>query len=149
MGGEAYWYFEKYDSDLSAVLDVLREREFRAGRYNPVIAFPGRLFPLGPTSPSPGARHASIEEALADSAEDGTRSILDLFQIADEPDFCTVSPLPEELLEQLYGTARPTRAMIEQNNDFFESIERGQGVYIILYKDGKPDEILFAGYSFD
>jgi hypothetical protein len=33
--------------------------------------------------------------------------------------------------------------------DFMEEVERGQGVYIILYRDGQPDEICFAGYSFD
>jgi hypothetical protein len=39
--------------------------------------------------------------------------------------------------------------MVEANMDFMEEIERGHGVYIILYLDGKPDEICFAGYSFD
>ena len=39
--------------------------------------------------------------------------------------------------------------MIEQHMDFYEDIERGQGVYIIAYKDGKPSELFFGGYSFD
>jgi hypothetical protein len=72
-----------------------------------------------------------------------------LFQIADEPDFCTASPISAKTLKRLYGTAQPTRAMVEQNTDNFYEIERGHGVYIILYKDGNPDEIFFAGYSFD
>ena len=29
--------------------------------------------------------------------------------------------------------------------DFFEDMERGQGIYLIAYKNGKPDEIFFAG----
>jgi hypothetical protein len=33
--------------------------------------------------------------------------------------------------------------------DFFEEIERGHGIYIIVYKDMGPDEIFFAGYSYD
>ena len=33
--------------------------------------------------------------------------------------------------------------------DFFEDLERGHCVYIVAYKNGAPDEILFAGYSFD
>jgi hypothetical protein len=33
--------------------------------------------------------------------------------------------------------------------DFFEELDRGHGIYIVLYKDGKPDELFFAGYSFD
>jgi hypothetical protein len=39
--------------------------------------------------------------------------------------------------------------MIEQNMEFFEDIERGQGIYIVVYKAGRPDEIFFAGYSCD
>ena len=39
--------------------------------------------------------------------------------------------------------------MIEENNEFFEEIERGQGVYIIVYKDSQPSEIFFGGYSYD
>jgi len=32
---------------------------------------------------------------------------------------------------------------------FLEDAERGKGIYIVLYKDGAPSQILFAGYSFD
>jgi hypothetical protein len=149
MGAEPYWYFEKYKSDVDTVLHELRKREFEAGRYNPVIDFPCELFPIGPHSPAPGAGHTSIEEAMEDADADGTRSILDLDHVAEEPEFCAVTPLPDEMLEELYGTTQPTRAMVEPNMDFLEDIERGHGVYIILYKDGKPDEICFAGYSFD
>src|SRR5438105_1781042 len=125
MGAEPYFYFVPYQADINAALHELREREFRAGRYNPVMPFPP--FPVGPNSPAPGAEHDSIQEALEDSDADGTRSILDLDHIADEPDFGAVTPLPEEVLEELYGTAQPTRRMIEQDMDFFEDVERGQG----------------------
>jgi hypothetical protein len=149
MGAEPYWYFEKFDPDLTAVLNALREREFEAGRYNPVIPFLSKLFPLSANSPAPGRQHESIEDAFEEAAEDGTRSILDLYQIGDKPDFCTAAPLRPKTLKKLYGTEHPTRAMVEQNRGFFDNIERGHGIYIILYKDGKPDEICFAGYSFD
>jgi hypothetical protein len=32
---------------------------------------------------------------------------------------------------------------------FFEEVERGTGVYVVVYDQGKPSEICFAGYSFD
>jgi hypothetical protein len=148
MGAEPYWYFEKYDGDVDATLQALRQREFKAGRYNPVIRSPCTLFPIGPGSPAPGAKHSRIEEAMEAADADGTRSILDLDHVADEPEFCAVAPLPDEVLEELYGTTQPTRAMVE-DIEFLEDVERGQGVYIILYRDGKRDEICFAGYSFD
>ena len=147
MGAEPYFYFVKYQTDLDKALQELRQQEFQAGRYNPAVNF--LSFPIRPDSPSPGAQHASIEEAFEDADADGTRSILDLNHFSDEPDFFAVTPLSEEALEQLYGTTQPTRAMIEKNMDFFEDIERGQGISILAYKDGQPDEIFFAGYSFD
>lgn len=149
MGAEPYWYFEKYSPDLEAALEALRQREFKAGRYNPAMMFPAELMPAGPNSLAPGAQHASIAEAMEDAAEDGTRSILDLDHVAEEPEFCAVAPLADDVLDELYGTTEPTRAMVEDNMDFLEEIERGHGVYVILYKNGKPDEICFAGYSFD
>lgn len=148
MGAHPYWYVVSYKPDIEAALHDLREREFRAGRYNPVVPFPD--FPVGPNSPAPGPRHASIADALEDAAEDGTRSILDLDHVADAPDFGAAAPVPDEALIDLFGTTTPTRATVERGDlDFFEDIERGQGVYIVLYRNGQPDEILFAGYSFD
>jgi len=147
MGVHPYWYFVKHQSDIGAALQELREREFAAGRYNPVMPFPD--FPANPHAPTPDAQHSSIEEAREDAAEDGTRSILDLDHVSDFPEYCAVAPLDDEVLLDLYGTATPTHEMVEQNMDFLEDVERGQGVYIVLYRDGQPDEIFSAGYSFD
>jgi hypothetical protein len=147
VGAEPYWYFVKYKPDINAALQELREQEFKAGRYNPVM--PSPPFPPGPGSPAPGAQHASIAEALEDSDADGTRSILDLDHVADTPDFCAVAPLADEALIDLFGTTNPTRKMVEHHMEFFDDVERGQGIYVILYRDGQADEILFAGYSFD
>ena len=90
-----------------------------------------------------------MQEARDDSDADGTRSILDLDHVSDEPEYFAVTPLSEQVLQQLYGTTQPTRSMVEKDMDFLDDIERGQGVSIVLYKDGQPDEIFFAGYSFD
>jgi hypothetical protein len=147
MGAVPYYYYVPYQPDIAAALEELRQREFEAGRYNPVMPFPD--FPPGPGSPAPGRQHDSIQEAMEDSDADGTRSILDILSIADEPDFCVAAPVPDEVLEGLYGTTTPTRQMVEENMDFMEDLERGHGVYIILHKNGKPHEIFFGGYSFD
>jgi hypothetical protein len=147
MGAHAYWHTVTYDPDPDAALQRLRQREFRAGRYNPVMPFID--FPITPASPAPGAGHDSIEEALEDSDADGTRSILDIMRVGPEPNFCTAVPLADDVLVSLYGTTRPTRAAVEANMDFLEDVERGHAVYFTLYRDGEPDELLFAGYSFD
>jgi hypothetical protein len=147
MGAEPYWYTVRYKPDVEAALQELREREFRAGRYNPVL--PSLDFPIGPNSPAPGARHSSIAAAFNAAGADGTRSILDLGRISEEPEMGAVTPLTDEVLEGLFGTTRPTREMVEANVDLWDRLDRFQGVCIILYKDDEPDEIYFAGYSCD
>jgi hypothetical protein len=147
MGAHPYWYVVPYEPDLNEVLEKLRQREFEAGRYNPVIPF--LQFPITPQSPRPGAQHDTIWLALEDSNADGTRSILDITEISDEPQFCAASPLGDDVLEELYHTKQPTRAAVEANTDFLENIERGHAVYIILYDRGRPTEVMFAGYSVD
>jgi hypothetical protein len=147
MGGHPWFYFVGYEPDIEAALQKLREREFQAGRYNPVIDFP--QFPVTSQSPAPGREHDSIEEAFEDADADGTRSILDMMRVSDMPDYCAVAPLPEEDLLDLFGTDKPTHEMIEESDELYDALERGQGVYIIVYKDDQPSEIFFAGYSFD
>ena len=58
-------------------------------------------------------------------------------------------PLSTHVLESLYGTAAPTREMVEENMEFFNDIDRGECVYFTVYKDGEPDELFFAGNSYD
>jgi hypothetical protein len=147
MGGHVWYYFVPYQADTQAALDRLREREFRAGRYNPVVRFPE--FPISGDYPGPGAKHASITAAIAASDADGTRSILDMNRVSSTPDYGIVSPLPREALLNLYGTDKPTKDMVVNNMDFFEEIERGQGIYLVVFSESNPSEILFAGYSFD
>lgn len=150
MGAHPWFYLVPYQNDVRRAMLELRDREFRAGRYNPVMPFPHMH-----ADEAPGAEHDSIDAAREDAAEDGTRSILDMEDVADEPadpdgdpPFCVVSPLPPELLEELYGTTQPTREMVE-DLAFLEDIERGTGVYLVVYANGRPSEICFAGYSFD
>ena len=148
MGGHPWFYFVEYEPEIAAALQKLRRREFEAGRYNPAVDFPE--FPVTPASPAPGPRHDSIEEAMEDADADGTRSILDMERISDEPDFNAVTPLTRERLLELFGTERPTRAMVDESDELFEALdERGQGIYVVVYEGERPSEIFFAGYSFD
>ena len=132
MGAEPWSYFVPFESSVDAALQKLRQRVFESG------AFRGS-----------GMKPATPEEAVANMEADGTASILDITGVSDSPDFFSVCPLPDTQLSSLYGTPQPTHEMIESNSDFYEDIERGQGIYIVVYRDGKPDEYFFAGYSFD
>jgi hypothetical protein len=148
MGGHPYWYFVPYESDAQKALDSLRDREFKAGRYNPVI----RFLEFGAPDfleQQPGAKHRSIAAAMDAAAEDGTRSILDISRVGDGPDFGVAARVPGAQLREWFGTERPTRAMLEQAGDLFDSIDRGQGVYVVVYDGDEPKELFFAGYSYD
>lgn len=159
MGAVPYFYFVKYQSDIDTALQELRYNEFMAGRYNPVVSFPE--FPVDSDSSCLGAGHSSIQEAIDAADADGTRSILDLkFAIAKEKNtlsagltndigYSVAIPLDDEFIEELYGTRKPEHWMIEDNMDFFDFIDRGQGIYIIVYKNDEPYEIFFEGYSYD
>jgi hypothetical protein len=160
MGGHPYWYVVPYESDINAALQKLRQREFEAGRYSPVIAVP--KFPIGPDSPSPGRQHASIEEAILSTEGEGTRSILDMVNgvlpnpYRLDPDqrdmdgrFLGVSPLAERDLIDLFGDAKPSRQVVVENRAFWNHIDRGTAIYVVLHSNGEPHEIFFVGYSLD
>ena len=147
MGGHAYWYFVPYEQDAQAALDKLRAREFAAGRYNPAI----RYLEFGEpefSSQRPAQRYPSIRAAIDATAEEGTRSILDIERIGTKPGYGVASPLAAKRLIELYATDRPTHAMVD-DHEFFADIERGQCVYVVVYAEGKPSELFFAGYSYD
>jgi hypothetical protein len=132
MGAQPWSYYVTYEPNVRDALHKLRQRVFESGEY--------RGSEMNPPTP---------EDALINMEADGTGSILDIMSVSDTPDFSSVCPLAEEKLVELYGTTQPTHEMIDANMEFYEDIERGQGIYIVVYKDGKPDEYFFAGYSFD
>jgi hypothetical protein len=132
MGGEAWSYFTPFEKSVHAALEKLRDQVFESGKFRGSEMEPG-----------------SPEEALANMEDQGTASILDITDVSPTPEFCAVSPLPDEELESYFGTTEPTHEMILENQDFFEPIERGQGIYMTVYNNGRPSEYFFAGYSFD
>ena len=163
MGANPYFYFAPFQNDINAALQALRQQEFAAGRYDPAMQManpPSYMFmfrfPPDDTSPQPGAQHASIEEALEASAESGTGSILDIYQITSETDYGAACPLSDAELTGLFGTPQPSRGQVDAvltagpNADvFWSQIERGQACYIVVYTGQQPSEIFFAGYSWD
>ena len=127
MGGHPYWYFAPYQDDIQLALNSLRQREFQAGRYNPTTPFPH--FPPDLNAPSAGAQHHSIEDAFEDADADGTRSILDLTKIGENPGYGVAAALPPDGLKRYFGTERPDLEMVAESEELFEDIERGQGLY--------------------
>jgi len=152
MSAEFWEYFVPYQEDVRAALEALREQEFRAGRfYQPAEVQPGFFGRLLGNPPSKPKRPTSIREAIkiADTNAVGTRSILDMERISVRLESGAVSPVPPDELRRLLGTDQPTREMVQQSEELFERVDRGQGIYVVTYRHGKPDGIYFGGYSYD
>jgi hypothetical protein len=132
MGAEPYEYLVDYDRDIQAALDRLRAEVFASGRYHGS----GR-----------GARTA--EEALELAGEDGTRSILDIATVAAQPDYCCAAPFTDEELSRYCGTKRPSVEQLQQSDELWDELERGQARYAVIYEGSEPRSIFFVGYSFD
>jgi hypothetical protein len=132
MGAEPYEYTVPYEPNIQSALDKLRRRVFESKEFHGAEFDP----------PTP-------EAAFEMTDADGTRSILDISRISDQPDYCCAAPLSSEELERYFGTHKPTRVMMRASDDFWEDLERGMARYVILYEGDEPKEIYFAGYSFD
>jgi len=132
MGAEPYEYTVPYEPDIQAALDKLRRRVFESKEFNGAEFDP----------PTP-------EAAFELTEADGTRSILDISRVSDQPDFCCAAPLSSEELERYFDTQKPTKVMLQEADQFWENLERGMARYVILYEGDEPKEIYFAGYSFD
>jgi hypothetical protein len=101
----------------------------------------------------PRPKPCSIEELLNQEGAEGTHSILDIQCISPTNKFGAISPLPPDKLQQFFASGMPSHAEIQDVYEF-GSLEkyvsrRCRGIYIIAYRDGKPDEIFFAGCSGD
>ena len=131
MGGEPYQYVVDFNDDLQLALDRLRSETFSKGQF-----YGAERKPKSP------------KQALELAGETGTRSILDILKVQDDPDYCCVAPLRPEELERYFGTDRPSAQMVEGSDAFWEDLERGKARCVIVY-EGESKKLFFAGYSFD
>jgi len=118
--------------------------------------FADRLGGETPTAvPDYSKKPETIEELLAEQGESGTHSILDIERISTGPEFGVCALMPAERLREIFGTDKPTRKMVENKLGNHELVEdplvsqRWHGVYFIVYREGKPDELFFMGTSGD
>ena len=132
MGGIPWEYFVPHEPDIRSALAKLQQRELIAGRFRGAELLP-----------------ATKEKAVANSGESGTASILDMEGVSLGRTFLFVSPLDDSDLIRFFGTTRPTRKEITDHPECFEELDRGEGIYVVVYNDNEPSEIYFGGYSVD
>ena len=175
MGASAWFYLVDHEDDPRAALRALRDRVFESGDYYLAgrggaapPAFEDYLAQMPPDlvadvgedevrrwhaqqAARVNAEPTSIDQLLALAAEDGTHSVLDVGEIADAPRMGALSPMPESEREKLFGSARPSRDVVEAAQHAIHSpAGRWSGYYFTVYDDDANARWLcFAGVSGD
>lgn len=131
---------------MTAVLAATRARVFRDKLYSPV---PGHVFET--LDALDEFFTAEPDDDWTGEDADGTRSILDIRDIATELAPGVTAPLAEDELVALFGTSRPTAPELtaKRESAIYERLTRGDSLYVVVYADGQPVEVVFYGYSWD
>ncbi|MEL7500415.1 MAG: hypothetical protein AAFN77_22670 [Planctomycetota bacterium] len=149
MGVHPYWYEQPFESTTEATLKRLQQRVFDAGEFNPVIAIPKFPFPNGEAN-SHGFR--TIEEVVEESAEEGTRSILDIECFSGHQAAGCTSIISAEMCEFLFGTMEPDAALVRDRlpvSEAWNELDRGECLHLIAKNRAGPKIVFFWGLSFD
>jgi hypothetical protein len=156
MGGCFWDYFVPYENDVGSALQKLRAEVFRTKQYSSAAITSEGIEEDPDLEEEHSKPPATIEDLLTQEAESGTNSILDITHISVEPEFAAVIPMPLQMVQEIFGTDKPTREMVEAKRGDPEltddnplAYEGWQGTYFTVYRDGKPDEIYFVGSSGD
>ena len=136
MGTEPWYVIEKWEQDLTPVLARAQSRALSTGEY-------------GPSYSRGEPTNATIDEVreFYEQVDTISESVLDVRAIADEPGVCEAGPFSDEVLEEMLGSTTPSReTAIAQLSELWSCLASGQAAYVVLYRDGEPDEVLFVGH---
>jgi hypothetical protein len=149
VGASGWLYVVPYQEDLSAALDALRRQVFAEGEFR---------HPDDEGLPVPG----SVDDLLLDIYAEfmggtGTHSVIDVLHLVPagvrDQDYCTVRPLTADEARQLFGSPAPDRLDFDAvpAMTLLDTVTAGRwtGRSVVLWADGKPDEIAFWGISGD
>lgn len=101
-------------------------------------------------------RAAQVEVTGPDSLLDaqiysGTHSVIDMTGVAPYPELGSVAPVPDDVLEEVFGTGRLTADAIAAAiaGRSLEDFDRWCGAYVVAYDGEHPESIVFFGHSGD
>jgi hypothetical protein len=175
VGASGWSYSVAYQPDVANALKRLRQDVYDRGAYyredpDPIFALSEDAFraTLDPTDEDSGINESLLDQwhaaqlrpkpvdpdSLFDSqSHSGTHSVIDMVNgVSSEPALFSVSPLTEEQMLTFFGTLTPTSDQVVEWMKSFDPYpirERWQGIYVVSYVDGRPDQIHFTGFSGD
>ncbi|MFS8099007.1 hypothetical protein LFM09_17925 [Lentzea alba] len=142
MGASGWLYYTEFDPNPMAVLTTL---------HCHVLA--SREYLWGDDAPWPSTLQELHELYMEHErlAEQGTHSILDIWQVGTRDDIGTILPLPANTVRTVFGGGEPTKEQFEAayETDALHDFPRGSGRFTTLFEDGKPAEIAVWGVSGD
>ena len=160
MGASGWSYLVLYQPDINKALQELRRKVFEDGDYYKPIEWYKLLYARGilnekglndrlrklESEPQP----KTIQELIQLRGHEGTHSIIDIEGVSSVPGFKIISPLTPLEFTDIFGTDGPTHEMIKQKAEELQVLrDQWQGIYVVVYKNGLPDEIFFTGFSGD
>ncbi len=160
MGASGWSYFVPYRADVREALQELRTKVFHAGEYYKPAEWYRLLHDrrviddfqlrelLKKLDPEP--KPSTMEELIELRMEEGTHSIIDITEVSETGGENTISALTPSEYANILGTEKPEHLLVAQKASELQTLRgRWQGVYVVIYKDGLPEEIFFTGYSGD
>lgn len=169
MGADGWTYFVSYQPDLNAALHTLQQHLFAQGDYllrdysdltleqmlppdyrewmdEDELATYRATYERLHNGPTP----QTLEELREWNGEEGIGSILDMTHVGEDGAFGCIAPATPDELAELFGTVHPTHEQAFAASDACMGLrESWQGIAVVVYRGGVPDEIFFAGYSGD
>src|SRR3954454_20748677 len=163
MGASGWNHFVPYDDDVDGALQQLRRDVLARGDFLRHYAAPaGFKLPLwlrllmGVAGIASAVKRRRLMKlgnpdlAAEAAGEGGTHSVLDVVGTSRIRAGGHATRAPARVLEEVYGTATPTRADVERHaGELDERLDRGEAYYVVVYRDGRPDELYFEGNSGD
>jgi len=161
MGASGWDYRVPYAGSVETALFAVQEQVLASGDF---------LWPWDEYEPDEDdivARPTSMAELNAAKEQEtfwdaGTHTILDVDHMAagDDDEIGGIRPLTEDELTKWFGSVEPSAADFERIPMYLQRMHekgtlgdltetRWTGRSMVLYRDGKPDEVVFWGYSGD
>jgi hypothetical protein len=134
MGSDSWQAWQKWEKSLKSTLAAAQKVALKEQGYD------------------------TQDEALEATEADGTASVLDITDWSDEPQPMACWNVPDDVLEETFGTTTPTQQQVEEGVDaLHEELGRGEILCVIAWekpkqpKGAKPVQaaVLFAGWSCD
>jgi hypothetical protein len=146
--GAAYWdHFVPWQENVSKAFDELarRENEEASSDYPALPEMPD----FADAESLGDMEESDWMQAMMERSED-PRMVLGLMHVSDSRGLMGVGPITDAEMIALFGTTKPERQQVEDTSgELAEMLGRGEGLYIVVYKNDHPSEIYFAGYAVD